>query len=450
MTQFKKILIANRGEIALRIIRTCKKMAIKTVVVYSDADAELPFVREADEAVNIGESQVKKSYLHLEKIIQVAKIKNVDAIHPGYGFLSENPLFPKKCLREGIVFIGPSESVIHAMGSKIQARNKMKEAGVPVLPGGENISTIEEALKVSEQLGFPLMLKASAGGGGMGMKVINDEVDLNKHFSSTVQQAKSMFGDGSIYLEKLIESPHHIEVQVLSDMEGNTVHLFDRECSVQRRNQKVIEESPSPFISQNTREIICEAAVRGAKSIGYINAGTMEFLVDDEQNYYFLEMNTRLQVEHPVTEEITGIDLVEWQIKIAQGEKLSFKQGDIKNNGHAMECRLYAEDGKTYFPSPGHLKKLKMPKEVRLDFGYEEGNDLSPFYDPMIGKIIVSGTDRAHAIQAMREALEEVEVEGIKTNLTLLEAVLQDDRFISGNYNTSILNVLNRRERIEG
>lgn len=451
MALIKKILIANRGEIALRIIKTCKKLGIETVAVYSDADQDLPFVQSADEAVNIGESQAQKSYLHMEKILQVAKIKNADAIHPGYGFLSENPNFPKKCEKEGIIFIGPDESIIQAMGSKIHARNKMKEAGVPVLQGCEGIEDLDEAVKMAEELGYPLMLKASAGGGGMGMKVLQNKEDLEKAFNSTVQQAKNFFGDGSIYLEKLIENPHHIEVQLLSDHHGNSVHLYDRECSVQRRNQKVIEEGPSPFLSEAKRQEICETAVKGAASIGYKNAGTMEFLVDENQNYYFLEMNTRLQVEHPVTEEVTGLDLIELQIKVAAGEKLPITQEDVERKGHAIECRLYAEDPETFFPSPGPLNTFKFPEDdTRLDFGYEEGDKVSPFYDPMLGKIITSGKDREEAIRNMENALEAVTVEGITTNLPLLQEVMKDDDFISGNYTTKLLQNMNdRREKVE-
>jgi acetyl-CoA carboxylase biotin carboxylase subunit len=451
MALIKKILIANRGEIALRIIKTCKKLGIETVAVYSDADQDLPFVQSADEAVNIGESQAQKSYLHMEKILQVAKIKNADAIHPGYGFLSENPNFPKKCEKEGIIFIGPDESIIQAMGSKIHARNKMKEAGVPVLQGCEGIEDLDEAVKMAEELGYPLMLKASAGGGGMGMKVLQNKEDLEKAFNSTVQQAKNFFGDGSIYLEKLIENPHHIEVQLLSDHHGNSVHLYDRECSVQRRNQKVIEEGPSPFLSEAKRQEICETAVKGAASIGYKNAGTMEFLVDENQNYYFLEMNTRLQVEHPVTEEVTGLDLIELQIKVAAGEKLPITQEDVERKGHAIECRLYAEDPETFFPSPGPLTTFKFPEDdTRLDFGYEEGDKVSPFYDPMLGKIITSGKDREEAIRNMENALEAVTVEGITTNLPLLQEVMKDDDFISGNYTTKLLQNMNdRREKVE-
>ncbi|WP_078596620.1 acetyl-CoA carboxylase biotin carboxylase subunit [Evansella clarkii] len=451
MALIKKILIANRGEIALRIIKTCKKLGIETVAVYSDADQDLPFVQSADEAVNIGESQAQKSYLHMEKILRVAKIKNADAIHPGYGFLSENPNFPKKCEKEGIIFIGPDESIIQAMGSKIHARNKMKEAGVPVLQGCEGIEDLDEAVKMAEELGYPLMLKASAGGGGMGMKVLQNKEDLEKAFNSTVQQAKNFFGDGSIYLEKLIENPHHIEVQLLSDHHGNSVHLYDRECSVQRRNQKVIEEGPSPFLSEAKRQEICETAVKGAASIGYKNAGTMEFLVDENQNYYFLEMNTRLQVEHPVTEEVTGLDLIELQIKVAAGEKLPITQEEVERKGHAIECRLYAEDPETFFPSPGPLNTFKFPEDdTRLDFGYEEGDKVSPFYDPMLGKIITSGKDREEAIRNMENALEAVTVEGITTNLPLLQEVMKDDDFISGNYTTKLLQNMNdRREKVE-
>ncbi|KKB36900.1 acetyl-CoA carboxylase biotin carboxylase subunit [Bacillus thermotolerans] len=441
MAYFNKVLVANRGEIARRIIRTCQQLNIETVAVYSEADAQAPFVSEATEAVCIGPAQAKKSYLDIEKIIQAAKETGADAIHPGYGFLSENPVFAGRCEQENIVFIGPSAKVMETMGSKLEAREQMKKAGVPVVPGSVGrLSSIEEALAVAEELGYPLMLKASAGGGGIGMQLVHSREELQKAFDSTIQKAESFFNDGAVFLEKWISHPRHIEVQVAADRFGNIVHLFERECSVQRRNQKVVEESPSPFLDEALREQLLAAAVRGVKEIGYTNVGTMEFIFDEHKNFYFLEMNTRLQVEHPVTEEITGLDLVEWQLRIAAGEELPLQQHEIHKSGHAIECRLYAEDPNTFFPSPGHLTKLTLPqKEVRLDFGVQEGNDVTPFYDPMIGKIIVHGTSRDEAIKKMERALAQMDVQGLKTNLTLLEDIMKNDEFISGDYTTQFL-----------
>ncbi|MEB3101781.1 acetyl-CoA carboxylase biotin carboxylase subunit [Ferviditalea candida] len=442
MKYFDRVLIANRGEIARRIIRTCKRLGIQTVSVYSEADAELPFVKEADEAVPIGQSQAKMSYLDIEKILDAAKQTNAQAIHPGYGFLSENPAFAKRCEEEGIVFIGPRSSMIQAMGSKIEARRLMQAAGVPVVPGYDGkIDTVEEALRIAESLGYPLMLKASAGGGGIGMQLVSSAEELQKVYSSTIQRANSYFGDGTVFLEKFIENPRHIEVQVVCDHHGNAIHLFERECSVQRRNQKVIEESPSPFLTGEDRRKLCETAVQGIKNIGYTNVGTMEFIFGNDHSFYFLEMNTRLQVEHPVTEAVTGLDLVELQLKIAAGEQLAIKQEDVKQNGHAVESRLYAEDPLTYFPSPGKINRLTFPgQDVRLDFAVVEGNTVSPFYDPMIGKIITHGSTREEALQKMERSLTELDVDGITTNLPLLIQVLQNRDFQQGNYTTQLLN----------
>ncbi|KMY55794.1 biotin carboxylase [Bacillus sp. FJAT-27231] len=441
MSYFSKVLIANRGEIARRIIRTCHRLGIQTVAVYSEADAQAPFVSEASEAVCIGPAQAKKSYLDVEKVIQAAKQTKAEAIHPGYGFLSENPQFAERCEAEGIVFIGPSADVIKRMGSKLEARSEMQKAGVPVVPGSAGqIGSVEEAAALAEELGYPLMLKASAGGGGIGMQLVRDQEELEKAFHSTVQKAESFFNDGAVFLEKWVANPRHIEVQVAADRFGNVVHLYERECSIQRRNQKVIEESPSPFLDESLRQQLLEAAVRGVKEMGYTNAGTMEFIFDGDKNFYFLEMNTRLQVEHPVTEEITGVDLVEWQLKIAAGHELPLRQEEIKKAGHSIECRLYAEDPKTFFPSPGTINQLQLPEEeVRLDFGVIEGSVVSPFYDPMIGKIIVHGTERLEAIKKMEQALAEIEVQGLKTNLPLLESIMRNDQFKSGDYTTKFL-----------
>ncbi|WP_134703085.1 acetyl/propionyl/methylcrotonyl-CoA carboxylase subunit alpha [Ammoniphilus sp. YIM 78166] len=444
MSYFKKILIANRGEIARRVIRTCKQLGIATVAVYSEADAEALFVDEADEAVCIGPAQAKKSYLDIDKVIEAAKQTGATAIHPGYGFLSENPNFARRCEQEGMTFIGPSARIIELMGSKIEARRQMQKAGVPVVPGWDGqLESVEMAVEIANRLGYPLMLKASAGGGGIGMHLVQDEEELIKVFGSTTQRAHSFFGDGTLFLEKYIQNPHHIEVQVACDAYGHAVHLFERECSVQRRNQKVVEESPSPFLSQTTREKLLAAALKGVREMGYTNVGTMEFIVDETEQFYFLEMNTRLQVEHPVTEEITGIDLVQLQIQLAAKEKLAFKQEDIEMKGHSIECRLYAEDPRTFFPSPGTIQSLTLPeREVRLDFAVKEGSVVSPYYDPMIGKIITKGADRDEALRHMEQALSSLQVEGIKTNVTLLEAVIQHDQFRKGVYTTRFLDEL--------
>ncbi len=441
MAYFKKVLIANRGEIARRIIRTCKKLGIDTVAVYSEADAEAPHVSEATEAVCIGPAQAKKSYLNVEKVIQVAKETKSDAIHPGYGFLSENPEFVRRCEEENIVFIGPSAETIRLMGSKLEARIQMQKAGVSVVPGTDkSIESIEEAIQIANDLGYPLMLKASAGGGGIGMQLVHNEDELQKVFDSTKQKANSFFNDGTVFLEKWISTPRHIEVQVVADAYGNVMHLFERECSVQRRNQKVIEESPSPFLDEALRNELLEAAIRGVKQIDYTNVGTMEFIFDGNKNFYFLEMNTRLQVEHPVTEEITGLDLVELQLKIAAKERLPFTQDDITKTGHAIECRLYAEDPVTFFPSPGVISSLELPgDDVRYDFGFINGSAVTPFYDPMIGKIIVHGISRDDAICKMQKVLEEMDIQGVKTNLPLLEKIMKNEQFISGNYTTEFL-----------
>ncbi|MBY0123734.1 acetyl/propionyl/methylcrotonyl-CoA carboxylase subunit alpha [Bacillus sp. S/N-304-OC-R1] len=441
MAYFKKVLIANRGEIAGRIIRTCKRLGIDTVAVYSEADAEAPHVSEATEAVCIGPAQAKKSYLNVEKIIQAAKETNADAIHPGYGFLSENPEFVRRCEEENIVFIGPAAETIRLMGSKLEARIQMQKAGVKVVPGTDkSIESIDEAVQIANELGYPLMLKASAGGGGIGMQLIHDEAELIKGFDSTKQKASSFFNDGTVFLEKWISKPRHIEVQVIADDYGNVMHLFERECSVQRRNQKVIEESPSPFLDDKLRNELLDAAIRGVKQINYRNVGTMEFIFDEHKNFYFLEMNTRLQVEHPVTEKITGLDLVELQLMIAAKEQLPFTQEQIDKKGHAIECRVYAEDPVTFFPSPGVISKLELPEdEARYDFGFMNGSTVTPFYDPMIGKVIVHGISRDHAIAKMQKVLEEIEIEGIKTNLPLLEEIMKNRQFISGDYTTEFL-----------
>ncbi|MGG1659934.1 acetyl-CoA carboxylase biotin carboxylase subunit [Brevibacillus sp. NRS-1366] len=443
MSDFKKVLIANRGEIARRIIRTCKRLSIPTVAVYSEADASALFVKEANEAVLIGPAPVKKSYLDIDSIIAAAKDTGADAIHPGYGFLAENSTFAERCTQEGITFIGPKAAVIRLMGDKIEARKQMKAAGIAIVPGACGaLTSIDEAKKVAGEIGYPIMLKASAGGGGIGMQIVYNDQELEKAFESTAQRAGSYFGDDTLFLEKYISSPRHIEVQLAGDEFGNIVHLWERECSIQRRNQKIIEEAPSPFLDPAAREALCAAAVKGAASIGYTSVGTMEFIVDEQGNYYFLEMNTRIQVEHPVTEEITGIDLVEWQLNIASGKPLDQEVLPSNPLGHAIECRVYAEDPRTFMPSPGKIDTLTLPVGVRLEFAVAEGDQVTPFYDPMIGKVITHGTDRQDAIQKMKEALKQCQVSGIKNNLPLLESIMDDSAFQAGIYTTKFVETL--------
>ncbi|SOC42606.1 acetyl-CoA carboxylase biotin carboxylase subunit [Ureibacillus acetophenoni] len=432
---FKKVLIANRGEIARRIIRTCKKLGIETVAVYSEADAESLHVKEATESYLIGKPPVAQSYLNMDAILEVAKQSGADAIHPGYGLLSENANFAKRVEEAGIVFIGPSSDVIRAMGSKIEARKTMEQAGVPIVQGVNNpISDVDEAVKIAENIGFPVMLKASAGGGGIGMQLVHTEEELRKAFEGNQKRAQSFFGDGTMFIEKYIDQPHHVEVQVLADKYGNVVPVFERECSIQRRNQKVVEEAPSPFISEETRQKMLDASVKAAKHIGYTNAGTIEFLVDSEQNFYFLEMNTRLQVEHPVTEEITGLDLVEQQLKISNGETLNVTRESLKRNGHAIEVRIYAEDPVRFFPSPGKITYLQLPEGdgIRHEIAVESGSEVTPFYDPMIGKLIVFGKTREEACVKLANTLRNYVIEGIKTNIPMLLGIVTHPQFIKG------------------
>jgi acetyl-CoA carboxylase, biotin carboxylase subunit len=438
----QKILIANRGEIALRIIKTCKEMDIETIAIYSDADSEMPFVREATKAIRIGEAPVNKSYLKADLILEIAIQEKVDAIHPGYGFLSENAEFAAKVQEKGIIFIGPSPKTIELMGDKIVSRKTMQNAGVPVVPGSSlGVVDEEEACELAKTIGYPVMLKASGGGGGIGMIRCEDEQALTKSFTSTKTRAKNYFGSDEVFIEKCIENGRHIEVQVFGDNYGNIVHMFERDCSVQRRNQKVIEESPSPFLSAVTKGKMFETAILAAKSVNYINAGTIEFIVDEEENFYFLEMNTRLQVEHPVTESITGLDLVEWQILVARGEKLPLLQPEIKRNGHAIEFRLYAEDPVTFLPSPGKITNIEWPTTIyaRIDSGYEGGQVVTPFYDPMIAKCIVFGESRTETLSNAQAFFEKFKLEGIKTNATLFQEILKDEDFKKGNYTTAFL-----------
>jgi len=439
---FKKVLIANRGEIAGRVIRTCKALGIQTVAVYSEADQDALHVKAADEAYLLGGPKVSESYLNIDKIIEIARESGAEAIHPGYGLLSENAKFARRCENEGLVFIGPSPEVISQMGSKIEARKLMELAGVPVVPGTTSpLADADEAVETAKVIGYPVMLKASAGGGGIGMQIVRSEEEIKKAFEGNQNRAVSFFGNGEMFIEKYVENPRHIEIQILADAKGNTVYLWERECSIQRRHQKVVEEAPSPFLDETTRSKMGEAAVKAAKSIGYKNAGTIEFLVDENKNFYFLEVNTRLQVEHPVTEEITGLDLVAEQLRIAYGESLTFKQADIKREGHAIEVRIYAEDPLTFFPSPGKITKFVLPEGpgIRHEVGVSEHSIVTPFYDPMIAKLVVKGRDREEAIELLQDALAHYEVEGIKTNIPMLQKVVEHDAYVSGETTTNFV-----------
>lgn len=437
----QKVLIANRGEIAVRIIRTCQQMQIKTVAVYSEADAESLFVKLADESYLLGPPKVTESYLKADKLIDIAKSTAADAIHPGYGFLSENADFVHQCEQAGIIFIGPRAEVMKQMGDKIEARQIMEKAGVPVIPGTSEAVSENTAKQAAASIGYPLMLKASAGGGGIGMQVVHSEAELEKGFAGNSRRAEQFFGAGTMFLEKYMETSRHIEIQVMADHHGNVVHLFERDCSIQRRNQKVVEEAPSPFISEKTREKMGKTAVQAVKELGYTNAGTIEFLVDEEENFYFLEMNTRIQVEHAVTEEVSNTDIVEMQIEIASGKVLSLKQEDLKIQGHAIEVRIYAEDPVKFFPSPGTITTYQEPEgeKVRIESSIEQGTEITPFYDPMISKLIVWGSTREEAIQHMMEALSQYKIEGIKTNLPMLEEVIRHEQFKEGNVTTKFI-----------
>ena len=438
----RKVLIANRGEIAGRIMRTCKKLNIKTVAVYSEADKTSPFVFMADESYLLGPAQVNKSYLNIDKIISIAIEAKVDAIHPGYGFLSESGVFAKKCEEAGLIFIGPTSSVMDIMGNKVAARKAMQDSGVPIIPGTINaVVTLKEATESANKIGYPIMLKASAGGGGIGMQVVNSDEEMTKAFTSNSERAKTFFGDGSMFLEKKLDNARHIEIQLLADQAGNVIHLYDRECSIQRRNQKVLEEAPSPFISDKTRKIMGDTAVKAAKSLNYTNAGTIEFLVDDQENFYFLEMNTRIQVEHTITEEITGIDIVEAQLYIANGEKLRSTQEEIMVSGHAIEVRIYAEDPITFFPSPGIISELIIPngQGIRNEVTVTRNFQVTPFYDPMIAKLIVKEATREEAITTLKRALLEYKIVGIKTNIPMLLSIVDNDYFKVGETTTAFV-----------
>ncbi len=446
---FKKILIANRGEIACRVIKSARAMGIKTVAVYSDADRNALHVKMADEAVHIGPAPANQSYIVIDKIMQAVRQSGAEAVHPGYGFLSENMNFAAALEAEGVVFIGPPSPAIEAMGDKITSKKIAMEAGVSTVPGHMGlIADADEAVKIANQIGYPVMIKASAGGGGKGMRIAWDDAEAREGFQSSKNEAANSFGDDRIFIEKFVTQPRHIEIQVLADQHGNCVYLHERECSIQRRNQKVIEEAPSPFLDPATRKAMGEQACALARAVGYTSAGTVEFIVDGNRNFYFLEMNTRLQVEHPVTELITGVDLVEQMIRVAAGEALPFKQDDLKINGWAMESRLYAEDPyRNFLPSIGRLTRYRPPVEgktigggiVRNDTGVFEGGEISMYYDPMIAKLCTWGPTRADAIEEMRLALDTFEVEGIGHNLPFVGAVMDHPRFVSGNITTAFI-----------
>ncbi|MBP1849100.1 acetyl-CoA carboxylase biotin carboxylase subunit [Rhizobium halophytocola] len=445
----QKILIANRGEIACRVIKTAKKMGIATVAVYSDADANALHVKMADEAVHIGPAPSNQSYIVIERILDAIQKTGADAVHPGYGFLSENPVFAEALDKAGITFIGPPVNAIEAMGDKITSKKLAAEAGVSTVPGHMGlIADADEAVKISDEIGYPVMIKASAGGGGKGMRIAWNPQEAREGFQSSKNEAKNSFGDDRIFIEKFVTEPRHIEIQVLGDKHGTVLYLGERECSIQRRNQKVIEEAPSPFLDAATRKAMGEQAVALSKAVGYHSAGTVEFIVDGNRNFYFLEMNTRLQVEHPVTELVTGLDLVEQMIRVAAGEKLSFAQADVKLNGWAIESRLYAEDPyRNFLPSIGRLTRYRPPAEgeqadgtvLRNDTGVYEGGEISMYYDPMIAKLCSWGLDRAIAIDAMSTALDNFEVEGIGHNLPFLSAVMRQERFRSGRLTTAYI-----------
>ncbi len=436
----KKILIANRGEIALRIMKTAKRMGLNTVAVYSTIDRNAPHVKFADEAVFIGDNPSNKSYLQGDKIIQKAVQMKVDAIHPGYGFLSENEAFSKAVEEQGITFIGPGHEAIRMMGDKLAAKEAVKKYDIPMVPGIDKaVTEIGQARKVADSIGYPVLIKAAAGGGGKGMRIVDTEAGLESQMERAISEALSAFGDGSVFIEKYVASPRHIEFQILADNYGNVIHLFERECSIQRRHQKVVEEAPSCILSPELRKKMGEAAIKVAKSCNYRGAGTVEFLMDADMNFYFLEMNTRLQVEHPVTEFITGLDLVEEQIKIARGEKLSLTQKDLAFNGHAVELRVYAEDSLNGFlPNVGELTTYDIPKgkNIRLDDGYEQGMEIPIYYDPMISKLITYGKDREEAIQTMIEAIDQYRIEGVETTLPFGKFVFEHEAFRKGNFDT--------------
>ncbi len=439
----KKVLVANRGEIARRVLRTLKKMNIQSVAIYSDADKQALHVKEADEAVYVGKSPAAESYLLQDKIINVCKKMNVDGVHPGYGFLSENADFARKLTKEGITLIGPSPESMEIMGDKLSAKQAVKEFNVPLVPGVDRaMNNVKEAAAVAKEVGYPVLIKASAGGGGKGMRLVENPEDFEELMKLAQSEARNSFGNDAVFVEKFVTKPRHIEIQVFADTKGNVVYLFERECSIQRRHQKVIEEAPSCILTDEMRKKMGEAAVSVCKSCKYVGAGTVEFLLDGDLNFFFLEMNTRLQVEHPVTEEITGLDLVEWQIRVARGEELPLKQNELSIKGHAIEIRVYAEDSLNNFtPDIGILDRYRVPsgKGVRVDDAYDEGMEIPIFYDPMIAKLVVYADSRSEAIKNTLTAIDDYEISGVKTTLDFAKFVLNHDAFISGNFDTNFV-----------
>lgn len=454
MPEIKKLLVANRGEIALRVMRSAKEMGIKTVAVYSEADRQAMHVRFADEAVFIGPPASSESYLRIEKIIDAAKTTGAQAIHPGYGFLSENEDFAQAIEDAGMIFIGPSAKSIEVMGSKLAAKEAVAKFNVPLVPGtAEPIDDINKAKKIAKDIGYPILIKASAGGGGKGMRIVENEAEFQEQMERAVSEATSAFGDGSVFIEKYVTKPRHIEFQIFGDKHGNVIHLFERECSIQRRHQKVVEEAPSSVLTPDLRKRMGEAAVNVGKSCGYYGAGTVEFILDDNLNFYFLEMNTRLQVEHPVTEMVTGVDLVKLQIRIAQDEKLPFKQEDLKINGHAVEVRVYAEDpANNFLPDIGTLQTYKRPQGngIRVDDGFEQGMDIPFYYDPMIAKLICHAASREMAIEKTIRAINEYEITGLETTLGFCNFVMHHEAFRSGKFDTGFVSNYFKPEVLTG
>ncbi len=439
---FHKVLIANRGEIAVRVIRACKELGIATVAVYSEADKDAMHTRLADEAVCIGPASSTHSYLHIPAIMAAAEVTDAEAIHPGYGFLAENAEFAEIVIESGLTWIGPTPESMHIMGDKVKAKKRMETANVPLVPGSDGaVRTVEEAKAVAKNTGFPLIIKAASGGGGRGMKIVRSETSLSNAFNVCQTEAKTMFGDDTVFIEKFLEEPRHIEVQVMGDKHGNLVHLFERECSIQRNNQKVLEEAPSPSISQETRQAICAAGVAAAAAVNYEGAGTIEFLLNPDQSFYFMEMNTRIQVEHPVTEFITGVDLIEWQIRVAAGEKLAYTQSQIKMKGHAIECRINAEHPFKFTPSPGTVDLYHAPggRSVRVDSAIYTGYKIPPHYDSMIAKIITHARDRNKCIRRMQRAIDELAIIGVTTNCDLHRRLLANPGFQKADFNIHFL-----------
>lgn len=453
MPEIKKVLVANRGEIALRVIHSCKELGIKTVAVYSRPDAASPHVLHADESVFIGEAASSESYLVMDKIIDAVKQTGADAVHPGYGFLSENASFAERCEEEGIIFIGPKAHAINVMGDKTAARELVTKLGIPTPPGLKSeLKDLEEASRVADEIGYPILVKAAAGGGGKGMRIVNKKEEFESSIKAAKSEAKNAFGDDRVYIEKYLEEPRHVEFQIVADTHGNVVHVFDRECSIQRRHQKVIEEAPCALLTDELREKMAEAAIKATKGCDYVGAGTIEFLVDKHLDFYFLEMNTRLQVEHPVTEMISGVDLVATQILVAEGKELPFTQSDLKVTGHAVECRIYAEDPEENFlPSTGVLQKHRVPTGdgIRVDSGVEEGQEVTINYDPMISKLTVHGKDRKAAISKMLRALDEYEIVGCKTTIPFCEFTLKHPDFVNAKYDTHFVKDHFNPEKLE-